>query len=36
MHKVAELIAEEFDYLDKLRVDLSKSDGQYRKNFCIF
>ena len=29
--KIAELIATEFNYLDKLRVDLSKSDGQYRK-----
>ena len=28
---IAELIAQEFDYLDKLRYDTSKSDGQYRK-----
>ena len=29
--KIAELIANEFNYLDKLRYDTSKSDGQYRK-----
>jgi GDP-L-fucose synthase len=29
--EIAELIAIEFDYLDKLRYDTSKSDGQYRK-----
>lgn len=29
--KIAELIAIEFNYLDKLRYDTSKSDGQYRK-----
>ena len=31
IRKIAELIANEFDYLDKLRYDTSKSDGQYRK-----
>ena len=29
--KIAELIATEFDYLDKLQYDTNKSDGQYRK-----
>jgi len=29
--KIAELIAREFDYMDKLRYDTTKSDGQYRK-----
>lgn len=29
--KIAELIAKEFDYSDRLKYDTSKSDGQYRK-----
>ena len=29
--KIAELIAREFSYLDRLKYDSSKSDGQYRK-----
>ena len=29
--EIARIIAEEFNYLDRLRYDTSKSDGQYRK-----
>ena len=31
IQKISQLIANEFNYIDKLRYDTSKNDGQYRK-----